>query len=865
MRIWGTGDTDSTVYAISDFYISSKEKADAPDPDALELRKPAYANKASEAVEVSAIVPINVAFDREPVEKQGYAACTLTARYFDLGDTDGTVNGEGLGYYAKGGVLMLNDNVFADAQNDSEWSEIYTDVRPAYTRRDILGDGKTTVTGSTYNYEWDVSGLEKGHYYVLQVVCSYDNEPNKKTSVLTFIKVVDPSKQPLHVISEHNISMDDVASDSKGGIAMGGSWLEENSTVEDATKRLVKYWNSNSYSYDQSNNKAIHYSVEDEAAKNSSGWYEIAKDGTAREMNKDETFKKGHNYVNRLIMQIDSGYNAIFGSWTDVRVGGHSVYDKVGFERTLSNDKKTLTVYILHKNVGVDDSGFHVYLAGTKTPVTDQTKLTVGDEIDVYKTDGLSLYIGSDSGLKAVSGDYDGFERYRILQNETQIQILLYRELNFKSEDDCACASLLFEHEISDRTDEVDGISAPAKTFYSVGSSSLDLTGSEITLYDEDRKGSRMNLDKFLDTYKTKLYYSPDDENYVEWSDDNLNQLGTWQLYVKYNDAYYNAFSIRVGYEQGEYFKLDGKLTDNQSGEANYISDRETKNVVLFVTSSFEATDDKNGVITCEHDLRLKEDGVRAENYKELYPADGATVSYLLPYPDIQDPPFSGNAYDYTIVDADRNVPVSFEKREDGLFVTASRNGEFQIKYFLDIGGDDGGIVVPDEYKDDDDKNDGNEQNADKTYHSRRSGRSSEYSNTATRTFGVWQSETDNNKLFYRFRMKNGVYATGWRLIYWQGAEHWFCFGDDGIMLTGWIMYNGKWYYLNADGDMATGWIMYNGKWYYLNADGDMATGWIMYKDKWYYLDVNGDMATGWIMDNGRQYYLSPDGSLASY
>ncbi len=867
VRIWGTENTDAACYAISDFYISSAQLADAPDRDALELRKPAYAEAAAEAVEVSAMVPIHVAFDREPVEKQGYAACTLTARYLDLGETDGIQSEGDQGYYADNGALMLNGNPAADAENADNWKEIYSDVRPAYTRRDILGDSETTVTGSTYNYEWDVTGLKKDHYYVLQIVCSYDNAPedDMERSVLTFLKVVDPSDQLPHVISEHNISMNEAAPLSGGGIAMGGSWLTENSTAEAATKRLVKYWNSNSYAYDGDQNRDIHYSVADE---NSSGWYEITENGTPREMDANETFQSGHDYANRLVMQIDAGYNAIFGSWTDVRVGGHSLYEGNGLERKLSEDKKTLTVYILHKKVGTDTSGFHVYLAGTKTPVTAGTKLAVGDEIDVYKADGWSLYTPGGSGLQSVSGSYDGFERFRIRQDQTEIQFLLYHKLNFMPEDDddCACASLLFEHEISGRTDEVGRVSDPAKTFYPVGSSSLDLTGSEITLYDKDRKENRMDLQEFLDTYKTKLFYTLDNENFTEWTNDNLSLLGSWELYVSYNDAYYRAFSIRVGYEQGEAFALNGKMTGNQNGDAGYLSEKESRNAVLFVTSSFEEADSRKGVITCEHDLRLREDGIHAEDYRKLYPADGATISYLLPYPEFKEMPYSGSAYDYTVVDADRNVPVSIEKKEDGLWVTAGRNGEFQVQYFLDIGGDDGGMVVPDD------------ENDEKGDSASGSDRSSERSTTAVRTQGSWQSgiyrqvpqETagavcidgdyyvmvpeekmtggdfgnaaanEGLRLFYRFRMNNGEDAAGWRLILWQGTDHWFYFGNDGFMRTGWVQDQGKWYYLRADGTMAVGWLLDHGSWYYLG--------------------TNGAMATGWVQDQGKGYYLQPDG-----
>ncbi len=839
VRIWGCKDTDASCYAISDFYIGSAKIADDPDPDAFELKKPAYVYSAAEAIEVSSIVPVNVAFDQEPVDKQGYAACTLTARAADLGETDGSQTESDRGYYAEDGKLMLNGAEVSDDDFADQWIEIYANVRPVYTRKDLLGDPKQDpVTGSCYSYEWDVTGLKKDHFYLVQILCDYDsNEDQRKT--FTFVKVVDPSADLTHVISEQNLRMYELASYSGGGIALKGDWTEKKRTVKETTSRLENYWNTYSYLYDGTN-KDIKYTI---ATDENSGWYECLADGSVREMKETETFQSGKDYANRLIMTINANYNAVFANWANVQVAGHSLatdYDDLS--RNLSDDKKTLTVYILHKNVTVDDSGFHVYLAGTKTPVTEKTKLEVGTEIDVYATDGWSIYTYDDSGLESVSGEFDGFERFRVQPDQTKISLLLYHKLKYTTEDDrdCACASLLFEHEVTNRSSEIGTVSLPKKTFYAVGSKELDLSGSEVVLYDADRNAKTTALTGFLSQYKTKLYTSLDGETYAEWTNENLNQLGAWELFLKYNGAYYPAFTIQVGYEQGESFKLNGSLTYNRQGDANYVSDEDSANAVLFVTSSFEATDEKTGIITCEHDLRFKTDSVSPENYQNLYPADGAKISYLLPYPDLEYPPLGGKAYDYKVVDATANVPVSLEKRADGLWVTATRNGEFQVQYSLEIGGNDGGTTVPDDDSDKIQPDHGNDKNSS----SRSGGHSSEASVSAVRTYGDWIPEvTASMQKIYRFRMTNGEYATGWRWIFWQGTERWFYFGTDGIMRTGWLLDGDKWYYLRTDGDMAVGWVFDQGIWYYLGSDGSMKTGWIFDAGTWYYLQPDGRLA----------------------
>lgn len=125
---------------------------------------------------------------------------------------------------------------------------------------------------------------------------------------------------------------------------------------------------------------------------------------------------------------------------------------------------------------------------------------------------------------------------------------------------------------------------------------------------------------------------------------------------------------------------------------------------------------------------------------------------------------------------------------------------------------------------------------------------------------------------------------------------HWYHFGADGFMQTGWIQDGGRWYYLLPDGQMAVGWNRLGDAWYYFypytengrvhgamaepgwqiiegcyyyfNGDGSMYKGWLNEKDSWYYLNelensLEGVMLTGWLERNEKTYYLDSNGRMA--
>ena len=105
---------------------------------------------------------------------------------------------------------------------------------------------------------------------------------------------------------------------------------------------------------------------------------------------------------------------------------------------------------------------------------------------------------------------------------------------------------------------------------------------------------------------------------------------------------------------------------------------------------------------------------------------------------------------------------------------------------------------------------------------------------------GNWEETASGRQL----RKADGTYAKN-QWAYVDG--HWYVFGSDGIMRSGWQFVNGMWYYLDP-------------------LNGDMKAGWLLYKGKWYYLDLsNGDMKTGLLLaPDGYRYYFRPDGSMAT-
>ena len=101
---------------------------------------------------------------------------------------------------------------------------------------------------------------------------------------------------------------------------------------------------------------------------------------------------------------------------------------------------------------------------------------------------------------------------------------------------------------------------------------------------------------------------------------------------------------------------------------------------------------------------------------------------------------------------------------------------------------------------------------------------------------------------WFFFDYKTGAMKTGWQKLPWgDGKEDWFLLDPKtGAMLTGWqwSTKDGKtgWYYLDPKtGAMKTGWLYDDGEWYCLGDDGRMLTGWVTYKGRKCYLEPLSD------------------------
>ncbi len=78
----------------------------------------------------------------------------------------------------------------------------------------------------------------------------------------------------------------------------------------------------------------------------------------------------------------------------------------------------------------------------------------------------------------------------------------------------------------------------------------------------------------------------------------------------------------------------------------------------------------------------------------------------------------------------------------------------------------------------------------------------------------------------------------------------------------GWVEEENGWRFKVAGGEVITDlWAEINGIIYYFTPEGIMATGWYLYEDQWYYFHESGEMLTGWVEVEGKWYYLDDTGA----
>ena len=917
IKIWETGNEDSMCFALTDFYTGKAETAaavDAAGKAAFAIKEPAQIYAAADGNEVSAIVPLKVVFDTEPTTKSGYAALTLTAKAYYLGTTDGSQASystepdiKGYGVNADGEIVRDDELIregteeYTDIYVDGV-TDIYTDIRPTYVVNDVYS---MEGTGSCYTYAWDVSGLDEG-YYAVQVTCEYDaddesnadDESHGKTyqKKTTFIRVTDKEEadESTKLIGESTISMGNFAAQAYG-IRVGDGWANYKGKVANVTDNLTEFLNYYSYKYD-GKNKDITFTVADESAADgcASGWFVLNDDDNSlTPMAEDDYFESGESYVNRIILTIDSGYDAKFAYGCAFTVSGHKLYNspevdgEVQYKSGVTEgNQKQAILYVIHRNVEIPEDEIKIYHAGTKTPLTEADTLKVGDKIDVYVPSGYAIAANiQTSCLKKIASDDTGYDRYEVVQGEeTEIRFTVFKLFDAVDTDDDCCATVLYAHAISDIKDTVTGISAPKKTFYDyTESNTLDLTGSKVTYYTKDKSGDKVesktvDLGTFIRKNGAKLYVKNGDKYYA-WEDSYLENFGFLDIYLLHNGVYTKAFNIEVGYTQGDYFSIDGSFTFNNKGEASYLEDDDLNDIVLGLYTEANVWKNCQGRVKVTYDLSIKSEYDNVSDYSNVYYADGATIRFLLPYPE-------GVKYSkllkFYVEDNDRNVPVTVKNTEEGIWVTAARDGEFTMSF--DTGGKGGA-----------DNNGKGTRNS-----SGRTANGGSGSGANSRIYGTWQTDTlkvgkagasgvinvngtyvvpstdvieadgsttaasavgTDTVTLYRFMMNNGEYATGWKQISYKNEYKWFFFGNDGYMRVGWAHDDNNWYYMQSDGVMATGWVQDKDAWYYLGADGRMLTGWQQIGGSWYYLGSDGRMLTGQQVINGKTENFRQDGS----
>ncbi len=834
IRLWGTEETAADHFAVTDFYIANDETENEEiDKAAFQIQKPGNVNAAENAVKVSSILPVVVRFDREPTKKTGYAACTLTARALDLGESQAYTTDEQ-------GRILDSQGQESDTTK-CQWIMLYEDLRPQYVREERYTT--TEQQAAYYSYMWDVAGLTKGHYYALQILCHYDD--GTEATKTTFLQSVtqEEADATTYVIAEHYIEMSYFPQSYSGGIRLGEGWdnAGEDSTVKKASENFLQLLKQNSYRYDGESGtetKNMQYSIADE--NGGSGWYQVDADGKLTAMPEDAHFEQGGSYVTRITMRIDENWNAVFAEGTNFRVGGHSLYDNSPY-RTEENadgaipytsgtdpeNPKQAVIYVLHQDIGVPEDALKVCRADSSTPLAAEETLCVGDEIDVYVPNGYSISAAkSVSGLEKVKST-GKYTRYRVLGNLPRIKIRMYRPNNDNIEQSCRCASVLYSYKVEDAEGAVYSITAPDKIFYErTAQGELELTGGKISYYTSRYKRTTRTLEKFMSIYENCLYiYDADEEAYQPWDNAFLNVLGSHTLYIFYKGRHYEAFTIEVGHVQGDDFVVEAEFGDKTAAAE----------AVLCLSVQTETENTEKGSIRVQHEVKRNTGGKLT-----TLPVISGSISYMIPYPDGLD---SNDTYE--VKDGNANVPVQLEKRAEGLWITANRNGSFNILYrkeeqmpdtkpepvpdatpdtkpepVPDVTPDTKPEPVPDVTPDTKPEPvpDATPDTKPEPVPDLTPDRTPEW------TPPVSTGRKGGGGAVVR-SFRKGLYGKGWKLVNRDGRSSWYYFGEDGRMCTGWLQLQGKWYYLQPDGRMATGWIHLGTDWYYLDTNGVMLTG----------------------------------------
>jgi len=118
-----------------------------------------------------------------------------------------------------------------------------------------------------------------------------------------------------------------------------------------------------------------------------------------------------------------------------------------------------------------------------------------------------------------------------------------------------------------------------------------------------------------------------------------------------------------------------------------------------------------------------------------------------------------------------------------------------------------------------------------------------------------------NEQRYYYDPAANGTMKRGWFSD--ETGNFYYFDGNDGHMLTGAAVLEGKNYLFGADGIMVKGMaVREDGSYYYDPATGAMVTGWIPLEDKTCYADEAGHIVVGTYEIEGQKYHFDANGAL---
>ncbi len=445
IKAFGCDDYSSKYFAFETFTTSKggEAAASAPDTDAFAVKSPAIVSKVLDAVKASQIVPIRVAFDTEPTDKEGSAACVLSAEACWLGDETEVTKA---GYYVDTDGLPV-DKSGVELEFTSENSvNIFNDIRPVYGNyaKDTFTDNNS-VLSSTYTDSWDVSDLEKG-YYALKISCRYDDGAAKYKT--TFVKVTDRAEADAddYKIGELLVEMTGFARSADGYTVNAA---KEDKTVEDLSQRLEEYLNMYAFSsYGGKEKGNVSYSV--------GNWeqYDDAKKKWVK-LKKTDELKTGVLYTSEITIRLADDYNARFTDGTVFTFSHHTVYDELN---EVSSDGKQAKVRVQHYFTDISSDEIKVTFAHNNAQIKEYDTLPLGHLINVaYDNSRYSIEATAALKVKNETENYTQYEVVKTKDNDQSAAIFVY-DINKDTEitSGCGCALLELNYEV-DTSPQGDG------------------------------------------------------------------------------------------------------------------------------------------------------------------------------------------------------------------------------------------------------------------------------------------------------------------------------------------------------------------------------------------------------------------------